>query len=434
MPIANLLRSRSLYVLRAAKKIRKLGIRTMARLNDLTLRSLQPRKHQYVVFDDSLPNFGVRVGATGTLSFFVMYSVHGRRRRDTLGRFPVLALAEARKLARDRLARIIVEGKNPHVTTAKTFGEAVDDFFKLYCETQNKPSTAQETQRLMRRDWLPLFSRRLLEDIHPREISLEIDRKRRDRPEAARHAFSVLRKFFNWAKQHRLVKHSPCDGLQFGFRSNPRTRVLSEIELVKVFTAADDLGYPYAPIVHLLMLTGQRRGEIANLRWSHINEAERTVTLPRQLTKNGREHTFPYGPLAAKVIAAIPQQGDMLFPARGCDDRPYSGWSKTKIVLDDRCRVHFTLHDLRRTWATYVAELGVHPWVIEAQLNHVSGVVSGIAAVYNRDKYLNETREAVEKFEIKLAALLEKSLNRKLRSTLAADTLPSAAKATSTHS
>lgn len=216
---------------------------TMAHLTDLTIKNLKITGKQYAVTDDQLPNFGVRVGGGGSISFFVMYRVHGRRRRDTLGRYPVLTVSEARKLARQRLARIIVDGKYADAPAVMTFAEAVEDFFKLYCETQNKPATAKETQRMMRHNWMPLFSKRLLEDIHPREISLEIDRVRRKTPEAARHAFSTLRKFFNWAKQQRLIKHSPCDGLEFGFRPNPRTRVLSDIELVSVFRAAGELGY-----------------------------------------------------------------------------------------------------------------------------------------------------------------------------------------------
>ncbi|MFN0219926.1 MAG: tyrosine-type recombinase/integrase [Hyphomicrobium sp.] len=380
----------------------------MARLTDLTLRSLQPRGLQYAVFDDALPNFGVRVGTKGTLSFFVMYTVHGRRRRESLGRFPVLSLAEARKFARQRLSRLIIETQSGDVPVAMTFSEAVERFLKLHCEAENKPSTAASTRRLFKCHWLPVFSRRLLQDVGTREITEIIDRHRRKAPYETRHAFAVLRKFFNWAKQQRLVDRSPCDNLALNFRMKPRTRVLNDHELVAVFCAASVLGYPYGPIVQLLMLTGQRRGEIAGLRWSYIDQEKRLITLPADLVKNSREHTFAYGDLAARIFALIPNQGDMLFPARGFDDRPFSGWAKIKAVLDERSGVDFRLHDLRRSWATHVAELDIHPWVIEAHLNHISGMVSGIAAVYNRHKYLNETRVAVARFEEKLSALLER--------------------------
>ena len=269
-----------------------------------------------------------------------------------------------------------------------TFAEAVDSFLKLHCEAENKPSTAAETRRIFKAHWLPVFARRLLHDIGTREITAMIDRHRRTAPHETRHAFAVLRKFFNWAKQQRLAERSPCDNLAFNFRLNPRTRVLSDREVVAVFNAAGELGYPYGPIVQLLMLTGQRRGEIAVIRWSYIDPEKRLITLPADLVKNSREHTFAYGDLAAGIFDTIPNQGDMLFPARGFDDRPFSGWSKIKAVLDERSGVNFRLHDLRRTWATHVAELDTHPWVIEAHLNHISGMVSGVAAVYNRHKYL----------------------------------------------
>lgn len=181
-----------------------------------------------------------------------------------------------------------------------TFAEAVDNFFKLHCEAENKPSTAAETRRVFKAHWLPVFARRLLQDIGTREITAIIDRHRRRAPHEARHAFAVLRKFFNWAKQQRLVDRSPCDHLAFGLRLQPRTRVLTERELVAILNAAGELGYPYGPIVQLLMVTGQRRGEIAGLCRSYIDTDKRLITLPSELVKNSREHTFPYGDLAAQ--------------------------------------------------------------------------------------------------------------------------------------
>jgi integrase len=187
--------------------------------------------------------------------------------------------------------------------------------------------------------------------------------------------------------------------LQVGVRSQSRARVLSDAELVKAYRAAEQIGYPYGTIVQLLALTAQRRSEIAGLRWGYIDQAERLVTLPRELVKNNREHTFIYGDMMAGVLEKMPRIGDLLFPARGREDRSFSGWSKSKRGLDRACGVDFTLHDLRRTWATRAADLGVHPWVIEAHLNHVSGIVSGVSAIYNRYAYLKEARTAVRLVE-----------------------------------
>lgn len=369
------------------------------RLTDISLRSLKPRGEQYAVLDDQFPNFGVRVGTTGKLSFFVMYRTKGRRKRDTLGQFPIVTLAEARQLARQRLAKLVLEDKNPRFTpTTTNFVEAAAGFMQLHCAVRNKPRTAGETERLLNRHWLPAFSRRTLQEIRTQDISQVLD-DLLDTPSEAMHALAAVRKFFNWARQRRLVDRSPCEGLQLGIRSQSRTRVLSDAELVKVYRRAEEIGYPYGTIVQLLALTAQRRSEIAGLRWSYIDQAERQITLPRELVKNNREHTFVYGDVVAAILGKMPRFGDLLFPARGYDDRAFSGWSKSKRGLDRACGVDFTLHDLRRTWATRAADLGVHPWVIEAHLNHVSGVVSGVSAIYNRYSYLKEARTAVRLVE-----------------------------------
>ena len=141
------------------------------RLTDISLRSLKPGPEQYAVLDDVLPNFGVRVGTTGKLSFFVMYRKNGRRKRDTLGQFPIVSLAEARLLARQRLARLVLKENNPEHAPSVNFAEAVEDFLRLHCAVRNKLRTAEETERLLRRHWLPVFSRKALQDIRTHDVS-----------------------------------------------------------------------------------------------------------------------------------------------------------------------------------------------------------------------------------------------------------------------
>jgi len=311
------------------------------RLTDISLRSLKPRSEQYAVFDELLPNFGVRVDTRGTLSFFVMYRVNGRRKRDTLGQFPIISLAEARHLARQRLAKLVLEDKNPNFVPRTEFAEAAGDFFELHCAVRNKPRTAVETERLFKRYWLPAFKRKTVQEIRTQDISEVLDRLLAT-PSEALHALAAVRKFFSWARQRRLVAHSPCEGLQLGVRSQPRTRVLSDAELVKLYRAAEGCGYPYGTIVQLLLLTAQRRNEIASLDWSCINEEERLITLPPELVKNNREHVFVFGDMAAGLFDKVPRVGELLFPARGCSDRSFSGWSKAKRALDQRCGVAFS--------------------------------------------------------------------------------------------
>jgi integrase len=174
---------------------------------------------------------------------------------------------------------------------------------------------------------------------------------------------------------------------------------------VRVYRAAED--YPFGTIVRLLILTGQRRGEIASLRWEYINEADRTITLPASATKNNRQHTFPYGHLTQQLLKSVPRLGENVFPARGNLEASFSGWSKCKDVFDKRCQIApWTLHDLRRTYSTIHAAIGTPPHITERLLNHASGTISGVGAMHNRYAYLDEMRAAAMAFEWPLSLVL----------------------------
>jgi integrase len=250
------------------------------------------------------------------------------------------------------------------------------------------------------------------------------------------HVLVVLRVFFNWSIKRRYIEHNPTLGL-VGHARATRSRVLTDAELQCIWRACEQriafddetcgafqttipdivkLPRPFASIVQLLILTGMRRGEIAALRadyfqsngkhWSYdpanSSPLDLTCTLPSTLTKNKREHQFPVGPLALSALAEAMNGGSgILFPARGTNrSKPFSGWSKSKVALDELSGVSgWTLHDCRRTFATRLAELSVAPHVIERLLNHITGTVSGVAAVYNRATYMAEMRAAIELWE-----------------------------------
>ncbi len=244
----------------------------------------------------------------------------------------------------------------------------------------------------------------------------EITDKLADTPSEQAHSLAVARTFFKWcARPPRRYASSPLDGLQLTIAKS-RTRTLSDAEIVKVWAAAEEQGYPHGTVVQLLLLTGQRRGEIASLRWPWINERDQTVTLPDWVTKNKRQHTFPYGDMAAHILEAVPRRNstELLFPTRWADDRPLSGWSRFKQEMADGLP-HWTLHDLRRTFATRLAELKVAPHIVERLLNHkmggitnkTDGIVSAVAEVYNRAAYLPEMREAVALWEQHLGTLID---------------------------
>jgi len=150
-------------------------------------------------------------------------------------------------------------------------------------------------------------------------------------------------------------------------------------------------GYPFGAMTKLLILTGQRRGEVTQMRWSQIDFDAKTWLIPAELSKNGREHLLPLSASVIEILGSLPRLHDeLLFPAKGNSGAVISGFSRAKIRIDKSSGVTgWILHDLRRTTATYLGKLETPPHVIERILNHISGSFAGVAGVYNRYPYLD---------------------------------------------
>ena len=316
------------------------------------------------------------------------------RRLKVLGRYPAVPLTAARKKA---LAAI---GDTSEQSPRLAFDDALQKFLDVHGQ-KLKPSSKGQLERTIRRHFK--FGRKPLDRITQQDIASVIDGCAAT-PSEACHALKDARTFFNWCVGRRYVPHSPCNGIAMPARYIPRQRVLRDDELKAVWCAANTIGYPFGPIVKLLILTGQRKSEIATLCFEFINGQNQTITLPH--TKNGRVHTFPIGLMAQEIIKDIPRDDNWLFMGR-VKGQPYNGWNKHKAELDKFSgATDWTLHDLRRTFATNLAAINVPIHVTEKLLNHVSGTISGVAAIYNRHAYLNEMREAVSKWEARLTSLL----------------------------
>ncbi|MEZ5817407.1 MAG: site-specific integrase [Hyphomicrobiaceae bacterium] len=206
-----------------------------------------------------------------------------------------------------------------------------------------------------------------------------------------------------------MLETSPCQGIKKPANNNSRERVLDADEMAAVWKGADLVGYPFGPIVKLLILTAQRRNEVSQMQWSQIDFEAATWSLPSELTKNKRPHVVPLAPVALALLKSMPRMtSDYVFPARG-EHPTFAHFSRGKSRLDALAGVsEWTLHDLRRTAATHMAQLGVAPHVIERLLNHVSGTFGGVAGVYNRFQYLDEMRAALTLWQdrvVKSAAL-----------------------------
>lgn len=373
------------------------------RLTDLQIKRLSaPERGQKTYFDEALRGFGVRVSQGGSKSFVVMYGAS--RKLKTIGRYPKWSLAEARREAK-RIQSTVTE-LNPSDIPTLGFNEAKERFL-ADSQARNKPRTYEEYRRLLDRHFS--FSKSLGE-ISRRDIMGVIERLQQT-PSEAHHAYVAIRTMMNWCDKHGLIEHSPVP--RRTFQATARTRVLTDDELKLVWHRAEAFGYPYGTIVQLLILTGQRRGEIAGLKRSWIEDD--LITYPAGFTKNRREHRLPIGNRTQQIIGQIAMlvgddgdPVDLLFPSRFNSDRPFNGWPKAKRQFDVPLQfAPYTLHDLRRTYSSNMARLGVPIHVTEKLLNHVSGTLSGIAAVYNRHTYLPEMRDAVELYERHLETLIK---------------------------
>lgn len=372
-----------------------------ASLTDVMVRNLKPPESGQVMhWDAAVPGFGVRISQGGTKTF---YLVHGReRRRVSIGRYPTISLSDARAEAKRLLAEITL-GKRQ--APSISFDEAVALYLSL-SEHTSRPRTVAENRRLLNRHFK---FRKNVADIAPQEISRVIDRLHKT-PTEANHAFTAIRTFFNWCVRRHYLTHSPMQGMRLPAKTVSRTRVLSPNELSAVYRACKGLG-AFGALVRLCILTGQRRGEIGALKWEYVDRRNKLVTLPSLLTKNNREHTFPLGTQAMAILDTLPLRGEYLFPGR---DRvnAFQGWAKSKARLDQIVEANgggvepWTLHDLRRTFATNLAALNIPPHITERLLNHASGTISGVAAIYNRHAYIDEMRAAVAAWEARLAQLL----------------------------
>jgi integrase len=318
------------------------------------------------LWDGTLPGFGLRIGKHSK-TFIVMI---GKGRRHKVGRYPLTSLADARADAKRILAEKTLGKVKPKFTA---FADARDEYLKD-CEARVRPSTyIGYKSRLMRLIW----DRNNLADITAHRVLVAL-KTFADRPMEKRYLFVVLRSFFNWCLSQHLIDTSPMARLEAPPKGDSRERVLTTDELIAVWHACPD--DDFGRTVRVLMLTGLRRGEVA-----HLKVEGDLATIAAAHSKNKRTHTIPL-PLEAQKCLTAPLA--------------WSGWGKCKDRLDAASKVaNWTLHDLRRTYATCHAKLGTPPHVIEALLNHKTGQIAGVAAVYNRYQYLDEMRTAVAIFE-----------------------------------
>jgi integrase len=378
-----------------------------ARLTELQIRAAKthPGRTQVDLWDGAVIGLSLRVTAGGVKTFSLKYrNARGKEKRIKLGRYPEMPLADARAAAMDYKARI-ARGEDPAAEKAekrakpdtRTVSSLIDEFVKRHASF-NK--SGKETERILRREVEPgLGSRDFVSITKAEMIGLIETITDRGAPVLARNTLAAVRKMFNWAVSRDLLDRSPCDRVKAPGKAPKRERVLSPDEARSIWKAAQTIEWPFGPLIQLLMLTGQRRSEIANLRWSWIDDEARLIAFPATVMKNSREHLLPMSPAVVKLVHSLPrfEGDDRLFRSRSnASKNVVSGFSKAKRHLDQLSSVtDWVLHDIRRTVATQMNALGVQDTVVDRVLSHV---IPGVSGVYNKHKYLDEKREALDRW------------------------------------
>jgi integrase len=273
-----------------------------------------------------------------------------------------------------------------------------------------KPKTLAEVTRALHDHWKPLH-RLPLTKIVRANVAGELGRITKEHgPVAANRSRAYLSTLYVWAIGEGLADANPVVGTNKSAEGGSRERVLNDSELRHVWLCAAE--GDYGVIVRLLILLGQRREEVAALRWSELDLDKRVWRLGCERTKNSFPHDVPLPDAAIALLTAQKKRPgrDLVF---GEGTGPFQCWSRAKSALDKRLQVAgmtapWRLHDLRRTVATRMADIGVQPHVVEAVLNHVSGHKAGVAGAYNRSSYASEKREALNLWASHVTALVER--------------------------
>jgi integrase len=376
-------------------------------------------KTDHIEFDDALPGFGIRF-RNGKASWIFQWSTgSGVTRRTTrmkIGIYPALPLEQARKIAAELNSKITL-GHDPSAEKRERIEEAADTFGQLakdYLAAQEgrlSPTMISELRRYL------IYYAAPLDRLPVKKVNLKILAKLLDdfakgdgintgRPRkgaTVNRMRSAVSACFQWAmKKGRAESNPVLLTEQLGQVS--RKRFLSDDEIKIVWDSAGD--DDYGSIVRLLILTGQRRDEISELHWNEVKLDLNMISLPSERVKNDQEHDIPMSPAVRSIIAARPRNDGLVFA-------PITSWSRRKLRLDAEITkklgkplAPWTLHDLRRTAATGMGDIGIQPHVVEAVLNHISGSKRGVAGVYNRSTYAPEKKRALHKWADRLQDII----------------------------
>ena len=391
----------------------------MARKN-LTAKFVENVKAERRIdyWDDVERGLVLRVSPTGVKSWTVVYTREsdGAKRRVTLGQFPAVSLEKARAKAL-KAKTAVSEGGDPagdkrerrEAMTIKQLGAL---YLEKYAKRNKK--TWAEDERLLKVEVYPEIGDMKAVAVKRRDLLDIIEAKAEaGHLAASNQILAVVRKMFNWAVDGDYLETSPAIGVKPRGKAVRRDRVLSDAEVKAIWNALPEAAFRVgtADVFRLLLLTGQRSGEVCGMRRSEIDVDEARWTIPGGRTKNGLTHVVPLSPSALAIVQAALEKADdekdaPLFTRTGVpiESNAIAQAARLKLQVTDE---PWTPHDIRRTVATGMAGISIAPHIVEAVLNHISGFKAGVAGVYNRNTYEPEKRRALDMWAEHLAALTD---------------------------
>ena len=386
------------------------------KLSKRVIEELEPMEKDQFYWDTGITGLALKVTPKGKKTFLVQYRPGGRgtpTRKMFIGPFGEVTFHKAQTEAK-RILGLRAEGRDPafekqqakHRAISNRFSDVASDFLTKHV-SQNR--TADETARILKRDVLPKWGKRGIHEIGKRDVNDLLDAVvARGSHVMANRLLAVLRKLFNWSVSRGIITASPCEGLSAPYREKARDRVLSDEELVAIINTAKQMGGAFGVIIKMLILTAQRRNEVSEMTWDELDLDNNQWEIPSSRTKNEKPHTVHLSDQAAAVVSDISGIGSFVFTSNG--KTPFSGFSKSKKRLNRLSEVsEWRLHDLRRTVTSGMAKLGIAPHIADKILNHQSGTISGVAAVYQRHEFLDERKTALNAWGNYVQSLLDKT-------------------------
>ena len=389
---------------------------------DLTIKALdnlKPGPARREVPDGHTRGLFYVLQPSGSASWAYRYRFAGKTKKLTPGPYPALDLKASRQMASEA-AQTLARGDDPAAAkqvaklTARAAAEPDRDLIEIVVETfierYAKKQTAQ--RRGARRNAFSIANRRALARTAPLDgqagrRSRTVGQDSRSRRADCRGSdLAALRRMCSWAVERGLVEANPCDKVRAPSAETSRDRVLTDDEIRAAWAAFEGVGWPFGPLTQLLLLTGARLREVGEARWSEIDLAAKTWTIPKERAKNGarrspslRDGLAGFGRIAPDRSRTL--AGGLYFqgkwPFRHIGFLARKGSLRQGDSGDGGAPMpHWTMHDLRRTGASGMAGLGIAPHVVEAVLNHKGGSIKGVAAVYNRYSYATEKRAALD--------------------------------------